>query len=457
MTDKVSEHWPALGDKVQQTMAEKQVPGVAMGILYDGQTVSEGFGVTNLDHPLPVTADTLFQIGSISKTFSGTLLMRLVEQGKLDLDAPLRTYLPDFKVQDEQVAAQVTARHLLTHTSGWAGDLFIDTGEGEDALEKYVSRMANQAQIAPLGAHFSYNNAGFFLVGYLIEKLAGKPYPQILRESLFEPLGLENACLTAGEVITRSFAVGHHRVQGEVMVARPWGMPRAVNPVGGLIMNVPEILRYAQFQMGDGRIPGAKNGDRILAAESLAAMQTPAVTVWEQDSWGLSWKVSQADGLRLVSHGGGTNGQVSTLLFVPERQFALAVVTNADLGGFVTDEVTRLALELFLGVKLPRPEPIETSLEDLYAFSGRYARPFMEIELGVLGGRLIGQVTYKAGFPDENQPPPPSPPPMTLAPCAPDRLIVLDGDYKNATGDIIRTADGQIGWLRFGSRLNARR
>ena len=119
-----------LNDFVTQVMEKKKIPGVAVGVLYEGETYTAGFGVTNVDHPLSVTDETLFQIGSITKTFTGTAMMRLVEMEKLDIDATVRTYLPDFKVADETATSQATIRHLFTHTSGWVGD-FFDCGAKE--------------------------------------------------------------------------------------------------------------------------------------------------------------------------------------------------------------------------------------------------------------------------------------------------------------------------------------
>ena len=103
-----------------------KVPGLAVGVLHQGEVTAAGFGVTNVDHPLPVTADTLFQAGSISKTFTATLALRLVEMGKLDLNLPVRHYLPDFNVQAEEVATKATLRHLFTHMTGWRG-IFLST------------------------------------------------------------------------------------------------------------------------------------------------------------------------------------------------------------------------------------------------------------------------------------------------------------------------------------------
>src|SRR5262245_59173232 len=108
-----------LGEFVQAAMTRLSVPGVAVGVIPGGEEYTAGFGITNIDNPLPVDADTMFQIGSTTKTITGTMVMRLVEQGKLDLDASIRTYLPTLRLSDESVAARVTMRNLLTHTGGW--------------------------------------------------------------------------------------------------------------------------------------------------------------------------------------------------------------------------------------------------------------------------------------------------------------------------------------------------
>src|SRR5206468_4282575 len=143
-------------DAIRASMEETQTPGVAVGMLHQGEEEVAGFGVTSIENPLEVTPDTLFQIGSITKTFTGTVAMRLVERGELDLDAALRTYLPHLKLSDADVAARVTMRHLLTHTGGWIGDYFDDVGPGEDALARVCSSMSELPQLTPLGDVWSY-------------------------------------------------------------------------------------------------------------------------------------------------------------------------------------------------------------------------------------------------------------------------------------------------------------
>ena len=462
MTQPFSDHFIRLGEQINRKMRNEHVPGVAVGVLHEGRPYSAAFGTTSVDHPLPVTDDTLFQIGSITKTFTATLLMQLVEQGKLNLDAPLRQYLPDFRLRDEASAARATTRHLLTHTAGWTGDFFIDTGEGDHASARYVARMAELSQLAPLGTHFSYNNAGFYLAQHLIETLTKRPYHEVLKEMLLDPLGIEQAYLTAADVITRRFAVGH-LVKGDedeerAEIARPWALPRAVNAVGGLVTNVKELLRYAQFHLGDG---ATASGERLLSAESMRAMQTPQIRKWgKREFMGLSWWIDdegEADEpLRVVHHGGGTKGQISRLVLVPERQFALAMVTNADRGGRVIDEAYRWCLREYLSVKPHLPQPLDNvPVETLREYVGRYERPMNDAELALDGDSLMLTITYKAGFPSEEVPPPPPIGPSRCAPCEADRLLVLEGPLKESTLDFLRRADGSIGWLRT-SRLHRR-
>ena len=179
-----------LDEFVVTRMAELKIPGVAIGVIAGDREHAAGFGVTNVDHPLPVDADTLFQIGSTTKTFTGTAIMRLVEQGKLDLEAPVRTYLPDFRVADPEVSEEVRLRHLVTHTAGWYGDDFTETGDGDDALARYVAGMADLPQIAPLGKYFSYNNGAVCLAGRVIEVVTGQTYEAAVAELVLTPLGL---------------------------------------------------------------------------------------------------------------------------------------------------------------------------------------------------------------------------------------------------------------------------
>ena len=229
---------------VEGEVTRRRVPGVAIGLLYDGQEHTAAFGVTSIANPLPVDENTLFQVGSITKTFTATAVMRLVDNGRLDLDRPVRAYLPDLRLSDPVVAATVTPRYLLTHTAGWVGDYFSDTGRGDDALARYVVEMADLEQLTPPGALYSYSNSGFALLGRLIEVLTGETFETALRRLVLAPLELEGSFLFPEEVMTHRYSVGHFGVrEGRTRVLQPWHLPRSATPAGGLIASVKDLER----------------------------------------------------------------------------------------------------------------------------------------------------------------------------------------------------------------------
>src|SRR5919106_1246693 len=202
------ERFEALVSLADARMKEHGVPGVALGVVHDGTVSIRGLGVTNIEDPLPVTAHTVFPIASISKTFAATAMMRLVEQGKVDLRAPVRTYLPDFRVRDESASRDVTVWHLLTHLGGWEGQV-SGPDRGTETLKNFLGTITDLMQIAPPEAAWSYNNAGFSIAGRVIEAVTEKSINRAMRDLVFQPLGLEHAGTTAGEFITQRFAAGH--------------------------------------------------------------------------------------------------------------------------------------------------------------------------------------------------------------------------------------------------------
>ncbi len=449
MTEAHTEH-AELHDVIRESMDQLHVPGVALGIMVDGEDHVAAFGVTNVNHPSPVETDTLFQIGSTTKTVTATAIMRLVENGQMELDAPVRTYLPNLRLHDEEVAAAVTVRHLLSHTAGWVGDYFSDTGRGDDALATIVLQMADLPQLTPLGTVWSYNNAAFYLAGRVIEAVTGKPYEAAARELVLEPLGLKQSFFFPEEVMVHSFAVGHNVVDDAAQVATPWALARTANPAGGLASSAGDQLRYARFHLGDGT---AQDGTRVLSPESMALMQTPVTSAGVDREVGLSWFLGEIEGVRMVEHGGGTIGQISSFMFAPERQFALTLLTNADRGGELTASTEKWALKHYLGIAQTDPVPESRSEQELAAYAGRYASSMTALDLTVQEGALVAAMSLH-DYPADT--PPPAPPPFRLAFCATDRVVALDGPMEGATAEFLRDNDGAIEWLRMGGRIQRR-
>ncbi|NPV67716.1 MAG: beta-lactamase family protein [Anaerolineae bacterium] len=437
---------------VRNMMEEHHVPGVAVGLVHGDQTFTAGLGVTSVDNPLAVTDETLFQIGSISKTFTATAVMRLVEAGKLDLNAPVRHYLPGFRVADESVAATTTVRHLLTHSTGWDGDVFTDTGTNDDALATYVEKLAGVEQLAPPDTLFSYNNAAFSIAGLLIEKVTGKTYEAAIKELIFAPLGMERSFFFARDLLTFRFAVGHVVIDNAPRVQRPWELPRAVNPAGGITCHIRDLLRYARFYMGDGT---TEDGTCLLTPESMQLLQTPTFPINDFDGdVGLSWWIKTLNGVKFIEHGGTTLGQNSRLVIAPARQFAIAILTNGDHGRMPIDEGVKLALREFLGVEEPAPTPIDVTPEQLQEYVGKYARPAMSFDVTLQDGSLFVSISQSVELETEEKPP--APPPIKLAMCGKDQAYLTEGIYKDIRAEFLRREDGRIGWLRLGARINKR-
>lgn len=440
-------------DTVRREMDRLPIPGVALGILYEGEEQSAGMGVTSVETRVPVTPQTLYQIGSITKTFLGTLVMRLVEMGEVELDAPIKHYLPDLKLQDADAMERATLFHCLTHTGGWLGDYFDDLGRGDDALARIVASMAQLPQLTPLGAVWSYNNAGFYLAGRVVEVVTGKPFESAMQELIFDPLGLENSYFFAEDVISRAFAVGHEKQSDNtITVARPWALSRSAHPPGGILSNIPDLLAYARFHMGDGSLP---DGTRILSQQSLTEMQTPYFPSTDPQSVGLTWYMRDVNGAKMFGHNGGTNGQLTVLQICPARKLAFAVLTNGDLGMTLTNNVTASILQHYLGIAPTVNVPIPMSAAELEPYVGRYEAPLDDAVLSVRDGELILQLTDKGGFPAKSSPPPGSqPPPVRAAFYAYDKLFVQEDPYKDARGQFLRDPGGEIRWLRFSGRIH---
>lgn len=441
-----------LRDTVDEIMARHHVPGIAVGI-HDGESeIYECFGVTSVDNPLTVTEDTLFQIGSTTKTMTALAVMRLVEAGKLDLDIPVKSYLTDFAMSDARVTEELTLRHLLNHTSGFDGDYFTDLGRGDEALAKCVAAMQDLSQISPFGEVYSYCNAGFYLTGRLIEVATGKTYEAAVRELVIEPLGMNASFFFPEEVMVYRFAVGHNVNGDEVKIAKPWALPRIVAAAGGITASIRDNMRYARFWLGDGT---TEQGDRILSEANFKLMQSSLTPAELDDYVGLSWFSKQSGEVRVVRHGGDTNGQSSAFLFVPEQQFALAVLTNAGLYP-AHQEIVRWVLKHFLGIEDAKPVPIEASDHQLDQVVGDYETLSHTTTVTRVNSHLSLKMEYKpeAVAVVSEEPPPPLPP-MSAALTGSDRFVLVDGPYKDLAGEIIRR-DGKIRWLRLGGRINTR-
>ena len=455
----------ALAAALTDAATRLQVPGAAVGVYHDGVEHYAFHGVTSIENPLPVDADTLFQFGSTGKTYTATAMLRLVERGDVDLDAPVRRYVPELVLQDEDVAATVTVLHLFNHTAGWAGDQMDNTGDGDDALARYVAKMADLQQVSPLGATVSYNNASLSLAGRIIEKVTGQTFEQALHDLLFVPLGLDHTYFFPNDVMTRRFAVGHEQhPDGRITVARPWALPRGSNPAGGMSATAGDQIRWARFHLGDGTGP---DGAPVLSRELLERMREPTASMPGSaigDAVGISWLLRDVDGVTLVGHGGTTHGQLSAFMMVPARDVAVVVLTNSGPNGAqLHGEMVRHALASYADVVESDPAPMAVDAAHVQQYAGRYETLVALVDVVATAAGLEIHVTVKAeamaalreaGAPVEDDTQPPLPIGLLAGPG--DRYVITGGQAKGMKGYFARTGDGAIGGIHVGGRLATR-
>ena len=451
----------ALSGFVEAAAAKSGIPGVAVGVWADGREVYACHGVTSIDNPLPVDQDTLFVLGSVTKTYTATALMRLVAEGRVELDAPVRRYVPELRLADEQTAAQITVLNLLNHTSGLGWDLLVDTGEGDDALASFVAKLAELELIAPLGARASYSQAGYSLLGRVIEKVTGMPYEKAIASLVFEPLGLSHSFFAPGDVMTRRFAVGHNLGEdGTLSIARLWRGPRCRNPGGGLASSVADQLRWARFHLGDGR---AESGERVLPAEVLHRMKEPTAELRGStlgDAFGICWFLRDVDGVRTVGHGGSANGQFAELLTVPERGFAVVALSNAGPDGIPFNQaVVRWALQTYLGVTDRDPEPLPYDEARAREVVGHYENDAMDLNIATDGAVMTLAADIKPEIraaADEELPPGYPREEIGLLPGDGDEYIITSGGMKGMRGFFTRDDSGAVVGIDAGGRIYRR-
>jgi CubicO group peptidase (beta-lactamase class C family) len=446
----------AIAALVRTKMAEYHVPGVGLGLWYDRRLHLRSFGVTSLDDPRPVTADTLFTIASISKTMTATAVMRLIELGRLELHTPVRAFLPEFRVRDHAASEQVTPWHLLTHTPGWEGQLTTED-RGAEALAHFASTiMPTLPQLAAPGETWSYNNAGFALLGRLIETVTGHGIHDALRELVFGPLGLTRTFTRLTDVLTHPVTLGQRNRDGTTEVIRPFQTTSSTT-AGGVLTSVSDLMRYARFHLSDGT--GA-DGTPYLPRPRLSQMQIPQVRKHgTDDAMGLGWHVRPLGTATTLAHGGTLNGHCLLVQLVPARELAFAVLTNHADGWRLVQDVEQAILERYAGAGLVPGQRIghrgvneamslhSTPLAvqpDLAEYVGTYARPPVgEAVVRRDGARLI--VATGGGQPDAG-----------IVFYGPDVAYAVSGAYTGLPVEFVRDAAGAVRWIRVNGRIARR-
>lgn len=368
------------------------VPGAAVAYSVAGDVTEAAAGVLNRNTGVAATPDSLFKVASVTKLWTATLAHQLVDEGTLDLDRPVRAYLPDFRLVDESVAATVTTADLLRHTTGFVGDIFDDHGRGDDALGEYVAGLAAAPAIAAPGELFSYCNSGYCLLGHLVATLRGMTWEEAMRRYLIEPLGLTRIALFAEEAILHRVAAGHLVPEDgtEPAVHPQWQMPRSVAPAGGTLCTTPRtLLDFARLFLDGGR-------PDVLSADAVARAWEPHVAVPgdrpTDKHWGLGWTLFDWDGTRAFGHDGGLNGQSSCLRIVPEADFAIVAMVNGGAGeAGLFDGLVRPLVGELIGVSAPAAPtpPAAPAPVDAAPYLGDFVDPLRTYRIEPDDGALL--------------------------------------------------------------------
>jgi len=367
-------------DELTSASGLEQVPGISLGVLENGAVEVWSSGVASPAHGSVVTPDTLFRIASITKLWTATLVMQLVADGRVDLDAPLVSQLPGFRLADAAATKAITPRHLLAHTSGIPGDFGFDGGRGDDAVQRYVTALADQQPVYTPGLLHSYSNAGYVVLGRLVEHISGQTWDAALRERLIEPLELKNTVTLPEDVLLRRHAVGHSTdaEAGTVKPIERWWANRGSGPCGIISASVVDLLAFARHHLGSP-FPEMFETQVVLPQPSHA------------QAWGLGFELEWSDGRALPGHGGNVAGQTSQLTLIPDRNAAVAVLTSSDFGRVRTREiVSRLFRERF-GVETQVEAPVapETPPDlDLTRYAGTYPRIDQRLDVQETDGSL---------------------------------------------------------------------
>lgn len=337
--------------QLKRNIKQYGIPGASVAVLRGRRILARATaGVANVETKVPVTTDTLFQIGSITKPITATMIMQLRDEGRLELDAPVLTYLPKFRVADMKRLRKVTIRNLLNHSSGIDGDFFPATDYGERAIEQYLDMCSMLPILFEPGSNFSYSNAGFAALGRVIEVLDGRSYDDSLKARVFDPLGMQLAMSKPQDNIRFRVAVGHvsgpRRPYRAIVPEETYLCFGAKSAGSAPAMTAENLLKFAAAHIHGGT---GLNGAKLLSKRSALEMQRPhmrMVAGKSPNQWrmGLGWRTAKWKGYKIILHGGGTIGQYSLLSACADKHLAVVVLTN---GGNVNKLISDVTVGLF--------------------------------------------------------------------------------------------------------------
>lgn len=377
---------------INTEVEQKDLPGLTIALV-DGQTLAyaAGFGFQDAAKKVPASMHTIYRIGSVSKLFTDIAIMQEVEAGNIDLDTNIKEYLPDFNPKNP-FGKKISLRQLMSHRAGLVreppvGHYFDDT---ELSLEETVRSLNDTELVYEPEVRTKYSNAGIAVVGYVLEKMKGKPFAQHLQARLLEPLDMDHSAFAPNEHIKSHLAEATMwTYDGRDFPAPTFELGMA--PAGSMYSSVEDLSRFMKVIFEKGKLP---HGGRMLQAKSLEAMWQPQYAkAGETTGYGLGFSIGELDGNRMIGHGGAIYGFSTEIAMLPDKQLGVIVVTSRDFSNSVVERISEYALQLTLAQKegkaLPdweRTQPVGQALARKVA--GRYQLGENYLDLHARGDRL---------------------------------------------------------------------
>jgi CubicO group peptidase (beta-lactamase class C family) len=354
---------------VEAELRENKTPGAAVAVISGDRVLFvKGFGATSAEGGASVTPDTLFRMGSTTKMFTAAALLTLADAGKIKLDAPIGNYVKNLSPK----IAALTAHQLLSQSAGlrdFAPTLVTNDDAG---LSQNVRSWKDDVFFTEPNKVYSYSSPGYWLAGFVVEELHGKPYADALGELLFKPLGMTRSAVRPLAAMTYPLALGHNVANGNAAVVRPVFNNAAMYPGGSMYSSANELSRFAVALLNGGMLEG-KRALSPLVVSKLPAAQFP-LAGGEGAFYGYGLLGFEMRGVRIVSHGGVSRGYGSTIEFVPAHKIAVVVLANRN--GETLPKSRRKALELLLPLKPEtneQPTPLALSAEEMRRYVGKFS------------------------------------------------------------------------------------
>jgi CubicO group peptidase (beta-lactamase class C family) len=341
---------------VEAQMKTLKIPGLALAIVQGDQVVYEkGYGQAHPDGS-PVSSQTPFMIGSTTKSITALAVMQLVEAGKIQLDAPVQTYIPWFRVADESASAQITVKHLLTQTSGFSGAAghveLAASDTSEQAIENSVRALKNVTLVRAPGQAFEYSNVNYTVLGLVVQMVSGQSYESYVQEHVFNPLEMRHSFTSLDEARRNGMSTGYVTLFG-LPVARNVPFNRGNIAGGYLIGSAEDMAHYLIAQLNEGHYGNVS----VISPQGLDAMHQPLVNTGTPGaSYGMGWRVSPVNGVPAIWHDGDNANFAANLMMDPNAKLGIVVLNNAN-GTFVLQAPNQIAtgVQAILLGKQPKP------------------------------------------------------------------------------------------------------